>query len=267
MKLTHYLLMLSLFFSSCKTYVQVFDTGSENIPVVDDKYVFENDTLRIEYTFWRNGGVLDFVIYNKLAVPIYIDWKKCAYIDNDVKLNYWEDEELSNSISSYGNYFYPGSKIGYGATTSAKSGKSRKVERVTFIPPNSLYKRAQFYIFPYHHFPISKKKEPEILPRNDNPKKKTKVYGVKFPPNKSPIEFRNFLTFSVKENFENEFYIDNSFYVTEVRQMEKKHFSSYKRDPKKGGIFFLVDEYGEYIKVYYEKKETRFYKVIDPTIQ
>lgn len=78
-----------IFVYGCKTYVQVFDTKAKNIKVENEFYVFENDSLKITYSFWAKNGLMTFGIYNKLNKPLYIDWKKSSYIDNSVKLNYW----------------------------------------------------------------------------------------------------------------------------------------------------------------------------------
>ena len=51
---------------------------------------------------------MTFTIFNKLDIPIYIDWKKSSYIDNSVKLNYWVDEEMKKTLESYDNYYYSG---------------------------------------------------------------------------------------------------------------------------------------------------------------
>ncbi|CAM3459957.1 hypothetical protein [Aequorivita lipolytica] len=97
---------LSLFGCKTTTYVQVFETKANNVKIVDETYLFENDSLKITYNLWRERGLMQFEIYNKLDTPIYIDWRKSSYIDNTVKLNYWEDVERTNAL--YSSYYYSG---------------------------------------------------------------------------------------------------------------------------------------------------------------
>src|SRR4051812_46103003 len=93
--------------TSCSTrYIQVFETKSTNIKMSDDSWSFENDTVKIDYDFWTEHGVMSFAVFNKLKIPIYIDWKKSSFIVNDRKLDYWID--VSRTSPKYFNksYYY-----------------------------------------------------------------------------------------------------------------------------------------------------------------
>ena len=226
----------------CKSYVQVYETKhKKNISIIDNKYVFENDTLKITYNFWNEKGLMRFTIYNKLDVPLYIDWKKSSYIDNSVKLNYWEDVE--SSLMSHSSYYYSGYYGNYSNYSTSK-GSSRttktKEERITFIPPKSNYSRAQYYILPNRLFGINESSKE--VPLNGNSKKKTKLYEKEFNNKNTPLIYRNFLTSSLTEDFESEFYIDNEFYISKVIEMDSKHFYGdeprYTRTESKVNAYF-----------------------------
>lgn len=80
-------LFISFMFSSCaKRYIQVFDTGTMNTKLSDSTWVFENDSVKITYDFWKVKGVMSFDVFNKLDNPIYIDWKSSSFIYNGNKL-------------------------------------------------------------------------------------------------------------------------------------------------------------------------------------
>jgi len=255
--------IIVLFFYGCKSYVQVFDTSSTNTKVEDELYVFENDSLKISYSFWAEKGLMTFSIFNKLEKPLYIDWKKSSYIDNSVKLNYWVDEEMSKSLEYYGGYYYDGPLLKPGYAINYSSGVSIsstiKIERITFIPPSSNYYRSQFYIFPIKYFKLDERTNFEIVPRSDNPKKKTKVYEKTFTKENSPLIFRNFLTFSFSEDFKTEFYIDNEFFIDDIKEMDKRHFEQYRFDETRRGRFFIKDEFGKPIRFSPFKKGSSFY--------
>ena len=98
------------------------------------------------------------------------------------------------------------------------------------------------------------------VPRRDNPKKKTKIYKESFTKESSPHIFRNFLTFSYTENFEDEFYVDNEFYISDIREMDIRHFEYYKRDERyKFSKLYLKDENGNILMFSDFKKESSFY--------
>ena len=218
-----YLVFLFLILVGCKTYIQVYETEhKKNIKVVDDNYVFENDTLIITYNFWENKGLMKFSIYNKLDVPIYIDWKKSSYIDNSVKLNYWEDTE--SSLMTHKSYYYSGYYGYYGTSRGTSRTTKTKEERITFIPPISTYTRAQFYILPLALVGIQTNNNSKEVPLNGSSKNKTKIYEKNFNYENTPLVFRNFLTYSLTEDFESEFYLDNEFYISKVLEVDNRHF-------------------------------------------
>jgi hypothetical protein len=256
-----------IFAYGCKTYVQLFDTKATNINIENEFYMFENDSLKITYSFWTEKGLMTFAIYNKLNKPMYIDWKKSSYIDNSVKLNYWIDEEKKKSLEYYGSYYYDGPLLKPGFAISNTGGASVsstvKVERITFIPPKSNYYRSQFYILPIDFFKLDTKTEFKEVSRNDKPKKKTKIYKESYTNESSPLVFRNFLTFSFTENFEDEFYVDNEFYISDIREMDIRHFEYYKRDESyKMGKVFLKDENGNNLMFSDFKRASSFYLYI-----
>ena len=257
-----------VFVVSCKSYVQLFDTQATNLKLEDKTFVFENDSIKINYYFWANKGQMTFGILNKLDKPLYIDWKKSSYIDNSIKLDYWIDEEKKKSLQYYGSYYYDGANynpelatsktVGIGAATSS----TVKVERITFIPPKSKYYRSQFHILPISYYKMDVKAKYDIIPSTIKPEEKVKVYKQFFDKETSPMVFRNFLTFSYTEDFKNEFYVDNEFFVNQVREMDASHFYYYKRDENKKSNYYIRDKKGNPIKFSKYKKSNSFYLFI-----
>ena len=86
MKLLATLFVTILFFSSCSLKLtHLYETKPLSSTSNKDN-TFENDTLKIIYSFWSEGGVFSFSVYNKLSIPLYIDWKKSSFIKNSDKL-------------------------------------------------------------------------------------------------------------------------------------------------------------------------------------
>jgi hypothetical protein len=227
---TYLILLFSL--SSCTKYIQVVTTSSNSKEVNEqDSYLtFENDTIQIVYSFWNENGIMAFNVYNKLNVPLYIDWKKSSFIDMGNKLDYFFDIEVKKNNASYTNYLN-NRKINFTDLFSLNnvgfvSGQeiSRKEERITFIPPKSSINLSKYLIMPDSFFGLNNDYRLRIDERSDNPKKTTKVYYKELNENTSPKKFRNFLTLSLTENFGNEFYIDNSFFISKIEIIDDIHF-------------------------------------------
>ena len=239
---------LLLLIGSCKTptqYIQVFKTSGINLKEDANFYTFENDTIKIDYMFWADKGVMAFRVANKSGKAMYIDWKKSTYISNGIKHNYYEDRidvksNWSNTTLGYFNSF--SSITGFmscgfmdqsinsiGTSEVHSSGVAKtsvtKQERITFIPPRThfdkySYEIANSYYKGWKSGGYTQVKEP----RSDKPKCVAVVSSKTFTQASTPLDFRNFLTFSFKEDFSTEFSIDNEFFVKEVLAMDKRHF-------------------------------------------
>lgn len=240
-KLFFFQIIIIILGSCTTTYVQLYKTSSVNISNNERSYKFENDSIEIRYSFWADKGIMSFSIYNKLSTPIYIDWKKSNFISNSFKFNYWYDEERMNGASAgYGlssGYSYKGPLLipyltiyeSASATVSAFSSIKVKPERITFIPPKSIIYKSPYFLTG-SNYPDMNSFEIKSEPRLDKPKKKSIIYFKTFSKNSSPIVFRNFITYSLAEDFKDEHYIDNEFYVSEIDFIDKRHFDGYFYD-------------------------------------
>jgi hypothetical protein len=198
--------------------MQVYDTASTNTLKNDNSFVYENDSVRITYTFWQNGGAMSFSVYNKLDVPLYIDWRKSSCIINSKNHFYAQDSIISeaaalSSYSYYNRYLYStGSKI-----TTAHP------KYIGFIPPKSAEDRCSSIIVKgYATLPSTS--DYQIQLKNGSSHKKTKIYEQKYDDRTSPLDFRNYLTLSYDEDFHKNFTIDNNFYISRIRAMDIYNF-------------------------------------------
>lgn len=259
-------ILISFMFINCgpSKYAQLFETKSDNTKTIDNTYIQENELLKVTYNFWLNEGIMYFTIYNKTDKPIYVDWKKSAFIENGNKLNYWEDKEVTKSLSSSSSsHLYSGtSSNSLTSTISSTIASSYKPERITAVPPKSNFTHYQYKILPVKYYPVSKKTEFKTVDLNSSPNKKTKVYEANFSNDSSPIKFRNYLVASNSEDFRTETYIDNEFYVSTIKEMDKQHFAYYKK--KENSSFIERDENNKYIVITPYYNSTSFYLIISP---
>mgnify|MGYP001476241306 CR=1 FL=1 len=169
--------MIILFLATgcSKTFIQVFDISTTNTERIDKYYVFENDTIKITYSFWASKGVMSFSIFNKTDTPIYIDWKNSSFIYNGEKKNYYIDESHTDMASYYKGVYYNGPRLelGYAVSSGVMTAASStvKAERITFIPPKSHFSKSSFLLLPVCYYKTSNFKM-NIEARSDKPKKK-----------------------------------------------------------------------------------------------
>lgn len=224
-----FFIAISILSLSCTKYTQIFQTKPTTPGITSGSLLyFENDTVRITYSFWQKKGTLAYNIYNKLSIPIYIDWKKSSFVKDGQKYNYWSDEMITKSSSrsssfDYTDYGYYG-LMGLSSGASISQSHSFKPERITFLAPHSNIFKRDFILYP---FTDDKFKSDAIAGSINNPttKKPVTIAYKEFNVENSPLKFRNFLTLSTSEKFETEVYIDNGFYVSRISQMKKNIFS------------------------------------------
>lgn len=207
--------LLSL--SSCsKKYVQVATVKSD-ILQNDTLLRYENDTFEIVYNLFSENGLLAFTIYNKSNVPLYIDWKRSAYIKGSEKFAYWEDKSNIYSVTE-------GSSVrwlrDYSTTRNYSTSVITKPEQITFIPPKTAVSMARYNLSSsVWGSGLSEDTIASTLKRGI-----TKIWKKSFDASTSPFAFRNFLTLSQKHDFSTEFYIDHSFWVSDIMKIQEKEF-------------------------------------------
>lgn len=184
-------------------------------------YTWENETVRIDYYFWVEKGACRYRIFNKTAKGVYVDWKESALVKNNVKNEYWNDEELLRARTS--NYVMT-SKV---AAIGTVSSEMIKPEMVTFIPPRCAVYAPVFAKYEHPltngHFKLENYSDVDIERGEATVSGKIKVQ--KYERLRSPIVFRNYLTFSETKDFKTSFVVDNEFYVDEIKQMNSSQFN------------------------------------------
>ncbi len=220
-KITLVIIVCFLITGCSKTFIQVFETSTTNTKTQDNCFFYENDTVKITYTFWAKSGVMAFSVFNKTEKPLYLDWRNSSFIYNGNKMNYWIDEAHTDLVGFYGRNYYK-------EVEQHTSSSTVKPERVTFIPPKSSFKKSSFYLLQSDFYQVFIRDGTKVSPRNDNPNRQTTVYSEDFSYDKSPIKFRNYLAFSFSENSQQFFFVDNEFYLSSIKEMDYRHFLGMK---------------------------------------
>jgi hypothetical protein len=240
--------------SSCNTpkeYIQIFNTSTTDAQFQNQKeqWIYETDSVRIKYDFWAEKGEFSFNIYNKLDVPLFIDWKNSAFIHSDTILSYWSSDQRISTSSKVYTIKLPVVDVTRGNETSVMS----KQDRISILPPKASLSKREYLIMPVSNFSLQKEITGSVtVPRNDNQAKETTVYFKEYTNADSPLIFRNYLNLSLSENFENNFNIDNAFYISKVSEMALGHFRGKSISTADGSIDYekpMKNESSFYLRV------------------
>ena len=267
------LFSIALIVSSCTPMYQILETTSPDTKLDKDNYINENSDVKITYDFWSDGGAISFFIFNKLDQPIYIDWDKCHLIYNGASYEYWFDSEeiksfyssssqtnsysfgnsvvniLTDGTSTSGNSSSRGSTSTYRNNSGFASTTKFRPKKIIHIPSKSGIFVSKFSISksPYYTCDFNLK---SII-------SKTEIKTQKFSKDESPLNFRNYITYSLNESFDASKVLDNEFYISSIQNMNLFAFQGQQEYIKYCKINGMKASKIEYQYPY--KKSNRFY--------
>jgi hypothetical protein len=225
--------------------VQIMEVQSPNCFNDGRILQYENDTIRIGYMFWSDGGTMGLYIHNKLNRPIYIDWKKTSFVAGTTKNDYWDENVMIKESGTSGGSSIRIMSMFLNNSSFSSITKLTKSERITFIPPGTTIEKTLFRItddLVALNGDIAKDtllilKQSQWLTGKYYYDKTTKVRILiqKFTEETSPLKFRSFITYSLDEKFSVEAYVNSPFYISGIIQIPFWAFDAKRiSDPKEG---------------------------------
>jgi hypothetical protein len=197
--------------SSCAKF-QYSTISSNTTKTPDGIHVFENDSILIRYSFTGYNCPLDISVFNKLSVPLFIDWKKSSVIINQQRFPLWIDQSEIKAHTEGTIQWTQWSGV-IASTNSTTTGSVLRSESTSFIPPKSFVTMK----------PVTLRNELFNLDRKNATKTMIKSpsmtvpgYGFAFKQEDSPMVFRSYLVVSTAENFLSPTYLEHEFWVSHV---------------------------------------------------
>ena len=170
----------SIGLSSCTRYQYI--TLNSNLEKNDkNEFWIDNDTVSIKYLFSGNNFLLSQTIFNKLEIPLYIDWDRTNLIvnGNDMLDSLYVEQQI--------NYIAPKSQ----ATIISNSLLDQFINLKTL----------------------------ELIPGVGVNKGKNEGWkSFSFDKETTPVYLRNSIALTTHEDFTEPFYINNSFWFSEILQ-------------------------------------------------
>ncbi len=249
MRLLYLLVVCVLLSSGCATnWIQVVQVESPDKKArqTEKAIEFENDTLKVVYCFWENRGVMSFAVFNKLNVPIYIDWKRSAGIINGTKFDYWIDTTATTIPAYYQSFAYDSNVLYSSVTTYTKNEFKKadafnegmnqgiqvgtplytKAERVSFIPPNSQLTRRFMHLANFDYIDYDANRfTTESVPSTLKEGNYVAQISSTLPKDSSFLKFRNYLTFSTSEKFDTVYHVNHPFRVAKISMVKQAEFN------------------------------------------
>lgn len=225
------LLIISLsamaMFSACSTYQM--NTVSSTNTQHDDKtgeFKFENDSIRIVYSFAGQNAPIHMNIYNKLNEPVYVDWERSALITGERSYSYADEiVQISGDANT--------TSIGKGLTFSNSSINAQATlpKNVAFIPPHTQISKTASKISPRLFQYISDSVFVKTKLNSNFGASGLNAKVAQFDKANTPLFFKNYLTvYTLNGNTPKLTTYQNDFYVSKVvrSSQEPESFEFYQ---------------------------------------
>jgi hypothetical protein len=214
MKATLWFFLSIALFANCSRYQ--YGTISSSLPKDDHGLInFENDTVRITYSFKGYNLPVQVKVFNKTSLPLTVHWDKSAIIFESRALPITTNGahlEATVVMSTFAPAVqtYPWPQI----STSVASINGHITAPMTqaFIPPMA-------YTESTLHLQLGKVRVPETQMERytqQTPYGRKQFRRKQFAETESPVSFRSFITLSLGNTEGISFSVDNRFWVSEV---------------------------------------------------
>lgn len=103
MKKYFLLLIVSLLFTSCKSYIQIYDVDSTSAKTSNEQFVFENEDCKLTYNFWEEWGNASMVFTNKTDKNLFVSLSQSSYIFNGFSSSFYkgvDDHVIISKLTS-----------------------------------------------------------------------------------------------------------------------------------------------------------------------
>ncbi len=178
----------------------------------ENEFIYENDTLAVEYRFDGYYRTAYVTIYNKQGIPLFVDWSKSSIIVNGEMFLYWTDD-LKISASIHDPHKHD-SETAF-SSTSYVNGSLQRSNPIGFISPFSFIRAKPKSIWNTYDYSYKDLKTPIWgLPTYN-------MIGGENSDNmesdKASLVFRSYLTLSATSDFSSPFYVDKLFWSNDYK--------------------------------------------------
>lgn len=186
-------------FSSCTvSRYQVVHLDSNLPKDQNNEFVFENDSLKVAYSFAGEGGPFQMIIFNDSDNPLYVNWDKSALIVNG----------MSRSINSFQTGIVV-NDFGLEIPPTTKSDAIELIAPKAFVRREIYFHEGTFLDTHGYNFEVGKRNDP-VKGRNVD------ITHYPMKAEETVLKVRNYLLLSQDEGFSNQTAVDAEFWASSV---------------------------------------------------
>lgn len=218
-----------ILFSSCSSYTYFYSVVDGVDPYIsrnqNNELVIETDSVDVIYNFHGKNAPITVGVYNKMSVPVFVDWRKSGVVIDGNVSTYREP------LEEYALWGDTGT-VNYGRFLNDPEGMSMVKPRQRLNTQVLELSNFNFHTVPDSIFQLNQ----AGIFYQENKDLKSITYGI----DNSPIYLGTFLTIYERvDNTDETLIFDADFYMSELIQGKKKKPSSLKvYKSKRGDLFY-----------------------------
>jgi hypothetical protein len=241
MKYTLIPVIIMLLLSSCSTY-EYLRVASPGMTSNDNKdLVWENDTVRLSYSFHGKNGPMKLSIYNKTGKPLFIDWKRSALIRDRQSVSLF-DSRVDWSGNSSGVSFSVARQVAY--NKGVYSGTMNLPEGIEMVAPQAYINKDLFSVYAGPELELLDSTTVNSLPPQKTIRSSdnfdVKYRSIDYSTTASPVQFSMYLTFVLGNDNDGKgaFSLTHAFYISSIMQSDSRP-DDFPLYGKEGNQFYL----------------------------
>jgi hypothetical protein len=238
MKTLSIILVSTFVMSGCMTYQYV--TLDSTLPKTPEgAFRIENDTVLVTFHYEGFNCPARIKVYNKLDVPLYVDWRRSAFVVNGQTLQIGNDNSVINA--SQNSVEVKVTEM-FSSSSGQIEGSIVKTPQLGFVAPRSF---AQSREITLQGNALSLGDEPGV--RSRNPARGFIIRTRYFDRDNSPVSFRTYLTLSTRNDWLTSFSFETPFWAESVGTSssgpkaigEHRENRFYLAKPNGAGVFLV----------------------------
>ena len=237
-KLNILIAAISVSLASCSAYhMSVVNSVDMTKDKSTGKFVQENDSVKITYSFYGDHAPVNIQIFNKLDKPLYVDWERSAIIVNDQAESY-----AGKQITIQGNINAESYRIGRLNSSSGNIAAAATLPKeVTFVPPHSEISNTPIempgFAFDYvQHIDANKQQTSELQTVDGSI---IRVKTANFTAQDTPLKFRSYLTLYTADDTAKSITLVDEFYISKYTKSLVSPARLEVTQSKPGDLFYI----------------------------
>ncbi|HMM01521.1 MULTISPECIES: hypothetical protein [unclassified Dysgonomonas] len=236
-----YILILLTATSCSSTYFfSTLNTNNEYVEKVDNgDFLLETDSLWIAYCFKGESAPIQITVFNKLSVPLYVDWLRSALILDGTAYSYAKDKlNFSGNAEVFMDNYNLSPDKTYSFADGSFAGDIESPQNISFIPPKTMISYIPLRL--NMNFDKLDKKLYRNSYLGDKDSNAIKVKRIDYSESDSPLHFESYLTVYARP--EHPMTFQQSFYMSNLIKTQSIKPSNLPGDMAERGDFFYIEK-------------------------